>query len=547
MEILRNPYLNRSMIKDPREFYGRKREITRIYSRLSASHPQCISIVGDRRIGKSSLLNYIYHEANRAKYLNPPDDFVFVFIDLQEERVGTLSDFFDHLFEFLNEALDGRFTVGEQPGYQGMRQLVARLEREHLKLIILFDEFDAITKNQNFDPEFFSFLRSIANRYDVAYILSSGSELQHLCHTKEIAESPFFNIFWNLRLGPLTHAEAQQLICEPSTAAGYNLQDYVDYLLDFAGHFPFFLQIASAAFFDYLLDYPDTDSPDLTEITDLFHQEADQHFSFLWEHLDSLHRTAIRTILEGSEIPPEQQDALMKLQRDGYVIEKDGKYRLFSSGFADYLNAQALHQPERMVASPEDVTPKDYRTEVIAVIDLCDSSGIANRYGANLLMEVLQVLREVIFPICREHNVQFLRSKGEDFLMTFLTRQDAIEVVMTVLKQIDAYNQTSTLEVPIGIHVGIHSGETRVGWENDRYGDAVNCAFRVASLQPNEMLEVDGGILKAELPLKDAIFITEHVHEEIKAIDEIRCQCIGLFKLKGIAERHMIYQVLCDE
>jgi len=47
MPILKNPYVNRSMIKDPREFYGRKREVGRSYSRLSASHPQSISIVGD--------------------------------------------------------------------------------------------------------------------------------------------------------------------------------------------------------------------------------------------------------------------------------------------------------------------------------------------------------------------------------------------------------------------------------------------------------------------------------------------------------------------
>jgi len=422
--------------------------------------------------------------------------------------VGALSDFFEHLFELLRETLDGRIAVGETPGYQGLRQLITHLERERLKLMILFDEFDAITKNQNFDPEFFSFLRAIANRYDVAYILSSGSEIQHLCHTKEIAESPFFNIFWSLRLGPLTHAEAQQLICEPSKEAGYNLQNYADFLIDLAGCFPFYLQIACSAFFDYLFDYPDVEKPDLAEVANLFHQETDQHFGFLWEHFDSHHRSTIRTVLEGGEIQPEQQDALMKLQRNGYVIESDGAYRLFSSGFAEYLRTQALHQPDSMAAPPTDAPSTDYRTEVIVVIDLCDSSVIANRYGANFLMEVLHILREVVHPVCREHNVQFLRSKGDDFLMNFLTPQDAIEVVTKALDQIEAYNQTPKSGVPIHLRIGIHFGETRVGWENDRYGDAVNRAFRVARLQPEDRIEIEGGPSKAELSMRNAIWIT---------------------------------------
>ncbi|HSE99153.1 MAG TPA: ATP-binding protein, partial [Blastocatellia bacterium] len=56
-----NPYLNRVAIKDPRQFFGRSREVSKIFSRIGASRPQSISVVGERRIGKSSLLYYINH------------------------------------------------------------------------------------------------------------------------------------------------------------------------------------------------------------------------------------------------------------------------------------------------------------------------------------------------------------------------------------------------------------------------------------------------------------------------------------------------------
>ena len=69
----RNPYLDRVSIRDVSRFYGRNREVTRIFSRIGAARPQSISIVGERRIGKSSLMNYISFPEIRKKYLPDPD------------------------------------------------------------------------------------------------------------------------------------------------------------------------------------------------------------------------------------------------------------------------------------------------------------------------------------------------------------------------------------------------------------------------------------------------------------------------------------------
>ena len=86
MDITHNPYLNRTMIRDVKDFFGRKREVARIYSRISTTHPQSVSIVGTRRIGKSSLLNFIYQVENREKNLRNPEQYKFLFIDFQERK-----------------------------------------------------------------------------------------------------------------------------------------------------------------------------------------------------------------------------------------------------------------------------------------------------------------------------------------------------------------------------------------------------------------------------------------------------------------------------
>ncbi|MEH2142915.1 hypothetical protein [Nostoc sp.] len=53
-----NPFVAAGMIEDPRLFIGRKEELHAIASRMKGDQPTSINIVGDKHIGKSSLLHY---------------------------------------------------------------------------------------------------------------------------------------------------------------------------------------------------------------------------------------------------------------------------------------------------------------------------------------------------------------------------------------------------------------------------------------------------------------------------------------------------------
>ncbi|HZS45079.1 MAG TPA: ATP-binding protein, partial [Blastocatellia bacterium] len=194
----RNPYLNRVAIQDPRQFFGRKKEVGKIFSRLASSRPQSISIVGERRIGKSSLLHYINADEVRSQYLDSPEAYIFIFLDLQQRRDMDMANFFKAFFAPLKRQLpedEAETLESVTTEFDSIKGLLERLHYRNRKLIILLDEFDAITTNNKFTLDFYSFLRSIANNYNVAYITSSGRDLQELCHTHQIADSPFFNIF----------------------------------------------------------------------------------------------------------------------------------------------------------------------------------------------------------------------------------------------------------------------------------------------------------------------------------------------------------------
>src|SRR5262249_20399306 len=107
----RNPYLNRTMIKRKEDFFGRTQEIKRIYARLNATPPGSVSIVGDRKIGKSSLLNYVYAQGNRQQNLEAPDKTVMVFLDLQQQKSMSMESFVRTLLGIADFELRGRLDI----------------------------------------------------------------------------------------------------------------------------------------------------------------------------------------------------------------------------------------------------------------------------------------------------------------------------------------------------------------------------------------------------------------------------------------------------
>jgi len=340
-----NPYLNRVMIKNPDEFFGRKGEVRRIYSRLDAARPQSVSVVGERKIGKSSLLNFVYHRANRRQFMRNFEDSVFVYLDFQSKLDYDIEMFIDFLFNmFTFECGDKHDYTARDKSLDQLGEVVAELDGEGKRIVILMDEFEVITRNKRFDESFFAFLRSLANSYKVAYVTSSCEDLQEMCHNKDIADSPFFNIFSNLPLRPFERAEARELITVPSERAGVPLEAYADRILEVAGCFPLFLQVAGAGAFDCCIDN-DSSDPDWERITRLFREEADPYFRSVWLRFDESSRENMIQIARGKS--PEKKYVNTKLRRRGYLVELENEMRIFSSAFKEFVLAETQRAEEK--------------------------------------------------------------------------------------------------------------------------------------------------------------------------------------------------------
>ena len=243
-----NPYFHRGPIRNPRHFFGRSQEVASTLSLLRNS--QSVSIVGPRRIGKTSFLLHIAHPTVLAQHNLSPDDYIFVFIDCEGLNSLDQAGFYRLILEetadqLLNQGLELELPIPEVPTYRQFERALRQLNRLGLKLIYLLDEFELMSENHNLDADFFSGLRGLAARAEISYVTASQEHLLELSYAEGVLGSPFFNIFAVQRLGLFSQAEAVQLIHEPAQAAGMPFATALaDFILELVGPQPLFLNIA---------------------------------------------------------------------------------------------------------------------------------------------------------------------------------------------------------------------------------------------------------------------------------------------------------------
>ncbi len=351
--MLRSPYLNRSMIRSLDRFFGRQAQIERIMARLDSPTPQSVSLVGERRTGKSSLLWRLAQQEIYSRYLEQPADYIFFYLDFQRQQQLDQQGFCRVFGEELNEAANGRFSVPTLADFPALEAAVQQLARQGLRLVCLCDEFETITRNTFFGPEFYGLLRSLANAYPIAFITASHRDLQELCHKSEIAESPFFNIFSQVHLGPLLPSETRQLISQPSAAAGLPLEEHLDILCTWGGHLPFFLQMICSAVFEVCNEGGGQWQWEKAE--ERFLEEAVVHFRYLWNHFDEQQQQLLGHFAHGSTVDGQHQAVLLRFERDGYLVGQGSGYRLFSKGLDPYVAQAAPPEPTPSTAAADEL------------------------------------------------------------------------------------------------------------------------------------------------------------------------------------------------
>jgi serine/threonine protein kinase/DNA-binding CsgD family transcriptional regulator len=205
-------------ITHPARFFGRDRELRRIFNLLKHIPLQNAAIIGPRRSGKTSLLHYAQtihtappsqlRPAQRADWLPQPERYRWIFVDFQDPRMGKREAL---LYYLLSEL---QLPVPTPCELDAFVSIVSQNLRT--PTVVLFDEIGvALQRYPELDNAFWEGLRSLATNQvsgNLAFILAAHESPQQLAQHSGLG-SPFFNIFgYSATLGPFTDDEARALI-----------------------------------------------------------------------------------------------------------------------------------------------------------------------------------------------------------------------------------------------------------------------------------------------------------------------------------------------
>ncbi|MBI9051833.1 MAG: AAA-like domain-containing protein [Anaerolineaceae bacterium] len=215
-----NPFTFGNPIKDPARFYGRREDLRQIVNRLRSSAHESTSIVGERRIGKTSLLKYLDTPEVAAQLGLPPAEYCMVYIDFQGLTDITPERFWQRVLRkmersiCLPELLPEIQALREMGAFDlfDLEDLFESIAGRGLTTVLMLDEFEYVTQNPNFGSDFFGGLRALAIHQNLPLLTATRRELVDLCHSEELKGSPFFNIFANIVLRPFSRAEVLEML-----------------------------------------------------------------------------------------------------------------------------------------------------------------------------------------------------------------------------------------------------------------------------------------------------------------------------------------------
>lgn len=380
-KVAGNPFTFGNAIRDPRSFIGREEEIRQVTNRLLSSARESTSIVGERRIGKTSLLKYLANPDVAARFGLDPDAYCLVYIDFQGLNDITPQRFWQRVLSLMARSMGDHkrrdafthFSQQEVIDLFDLEDLFESVSSEGTHVVLLMDEFEYVTQNPNFNADFFGALRSLAIHYDLSLVPATRCELVELCHSEEIKGSPFFNIFATVVLKPFSSIETDKLLDTYARQAEIDFSDDERHFIHATGGgYPFFVQMIC----HYLLEGMQAGLQDQALLDDAlqnFNRQADPHFAYLWSRASDSEKSTLLAVLalrqdarlserklqpislpQISAVYARAPRDVQELEKRGSLVTENGGISIFSSSFANWISTELTAAPDEQ-ESADDV------------------------------------------------------------------------------------------------------------------------------------------------------------------------------------------------
>ena len=291
-----NPFIHGGPINKPDGFIGRGHELNQILNRLRDESFSSISIVGERRIGRTSLLKILPVQSVDAH---------FIYIDLQmiEPEDQRLDFWHEVLSQLENQIADSEvkaiiktFRQAGRIKNRFLNRLFGKLDNAGLSIVLLLDELEHLADNPNFGANFFYGLRSLALNHRLALVTTSQTELDNLSLSDpKSGASPFFNIFGIVYLGSFKPEEVEQFFDHYLAGTGIQFtSEERDFLRTIAGLHPYYLTVGGGLLFDAYLNLPLLRERS-EYVKHYFAAEAKDALRYSWSHTAKVEKILVLT------------------------------------------------------------------------------------------------------------------------------------------------------------------------------------------------------------------------------------------------------------
>jgi len=302
----------------PDLFYGRADVLKTIANRVGGRTAQSISIVGERRIGKSSLLNYL---KNNAEQVLPSDiSFIIIYLDLMKAYCHTWTGLMRALRRELTLVWREPWSAAEDGDLVAFDFALEELQADGIRLVLYLDEIENLIQRADEFNDVLEDWRASGSMGQLAMVTASAQPLADLCESGGLT-SPFYNIFSQQWLGLLAPEEWQTLVKANMDIDEAGL-DFVDRM---AGGHPFFTQIAAG----YLWEAQIQGKVDYAQLRQDLWFECLPHLQYLWRKLN-LDEQAILLQLAETDANNLDPMRIAALERRGIVRQGRPFSRLFA-------------------------------------------------------------------------------------------------------------------------------------------------------------------------------------------------------------------------
>jgi len=315
-----SPYIAGPPIYYDADFFGRRQQREQIAGALIRCQP--VQLLGERRMGKTSLLRWVERHAEAYRPGWP-----VAWVD-----AGALADRSPAaLVRAIGESIGAREEVSEHLRRAGEESTerasgaAGEVLESLLPLVLLVDEAAALAApGHRFNACFLGLLRAAGQAQRLAWISTSDADLRALFQQDRLT-SPFLNDSLRLPLGELEKEAAGALLdrgLEPDQAVVALAQ---------AGRLPYLLQwIADALFRGKLPE----------SAADALREELEPDYDGWWRSAEDEEKRLLGMCVEGMPLaglaPPDRR-RLRRLVDRGLAVEEEGRFTLPGAAWRDFV------------------------------------------------------------------------------------------------------------------------------------------------------------------------------------------------------------------